>query len=107
GVGGRPRPGARLRRGPPDPRLAALTDREGEVLRAMARGLSNTEITTHLTVGTETVKSHLSAVLSKLGARDRTQAVIAAYESGFVSPGWYTETRRHGDSGPAAPPPRP
>jgi DNA-binding NarL/FixJ family response regulator len=69
-------------------RLAAagLTEREGEVLRAVARGLTNSEIARELVVGVETVKTHVGNVLAKLGARDRTQAVIAAYESGFIDP---------------------
>ncbi|GAA1602051.1 MULTISPECIES: response regulator transcription factor [Kribbella] len=61
-----------------------LTEREQEVLRLMARGLSNAEIATELILGLQTVKTHVANVLSKLNARDRTQAVIRAYESGFV-----------------------
>ena len=65
---------------------AKLTEREAEVLRSVAAGLSNAEIAQQLGLGLETVKTHVGNVLAKLGARDRTQAVIAAYESGFVSP---------------------
>lgn len=63
-----------------------LTPREAEVLRLMARGLSNSEISGELFVGVETVKTHVGNVLSKLHARDRTQAVVVAYETGFVDP---------------------
>jgi DNA-binding NarL/FixJ family response regulator len=65
---------------------AKLTEREGEVLELMAKGLSNAEIASKLVVSVETVKTHVGNLLAKLQARDRTQAVIAAYESGFVSP---------------------
>ncbi|WBQ02339.1 response regulator [Kribbella sp. CA-293567] len=61
-----------------------LTEREQEVLRLMARGLSNAEIAKELILGVQTIKTHVANLLAKLGARDRTQAVIQAYESGFV-----------------------
>ncbi|MFD7326003.1 response regulator [Streptomyces sp. NPDC059875] len=67
---------------------AALTGREEEVLRLMATGLSNPEIAQSLTVSLETVKTHVGNVLTKLGAQNRTHAVVIAYESGLVVPGF-------------------
>lgn len=66
---------------------ARLSEREQEVLRLMARGLTNGEIAADLYLGVETVKTHVRNVLAKLGVRDRVQAVIVAYESGFIPGG--------------------
>ncbi|AWK12309.1 response regulator transcription factor [Streptomyces spongiicola] len=61
-----------------------FTEREEEVLRLMGQGMSNAEIADELCLGVQTVKTHVSSTLAKLGARDRTQAVVIAYESGFI-----------------------
>jgi DNA-binding NarL/FixJ family response regulator len=74
--------------GPPsaDPRLTALSDREHEVLVAVGQGWTNTEIAERLTLTESTVKKHVGRILAKIGARDRIQAVILAYDTGLVHP---------------------
>ncbi|MGJ7415072.1 response regulator [Streptomyces cinereoruber] len=71
---------------PEDPRLAALTDREREILTVVGQGWTNTEIATRLHLAESTVKTHVSRILAKTGARDRVQAVILAYDTQLVAP---------------------
>lgn len=78
----------RIKDPPPAPRLNSLTEREREVMAAVAAGLSNEELARRLTLSPATAKTHVSRVLTKLGARDRAQLVVIAYETGMVRPGW-------------------
>jgi DNA-binding NarL/FixJ family response regulator len=78
----------RAREPRPSPTLDQLTDREREVMGLVAAGLSNDEIAAKLVVSPATAKTHVSRAMVKLGARDRAQLVVFAYESGLVRPGW-------------------
>jgi DNA-binding NarL/FixJ family response regulator len=79
---------ARGRRPEPPPELDQLTDREREVMALVAEGLSNDEIAARLVISPATAKTHVSRTMIKLGARDRAQLVVHAYEAGLIRPGW-------------------
>jgi len=79
---------ARAKEPPRSPALEELTDREREVMALVAAGLSNKQIAERLVVSSATAKTHVSRAMIKLGARDRAQLVVIAYESGLVRPGW-------------------
>jgi DNA-binding NarL/FixJ family response regulator len=80
--------GTRGRQATPPAQLDQLTDREREVLVLVAEGLSNDEIATRLVISPATAKTHVSRTMIKLGARDRAQLVVYAYEAGLIRPGW-------------------
>ena len=87
--------------GPPFPlTLGALTPRETEVMRLIATGLSNTEISDTLVIAEQTTKTHVGRILAKLDLRDRAQAVVLAYETGLVTAGESGPARRNPDTGP-------
>src|ERR1041385_5165493 len=78
------------------PELAPLSERELEVMRTLAKGLSNSEVASALHLSEATVKTHVAHILTKLGLRDRTQAVVMAYETGLVQPGHGQDARPRG-----------
>ncbi|MEU8250734.1 response regulator transcription factor [Nonomuraea sp. NPDC048916] len=80
----------RVQRPAPGPELDSLTEREREVMTLVAAGLSNDEIAARLVLSPATAKTHVSRIMTKLGARDRAQVVVLAYEAGMITPGWLT-----------------